>query len=451
MTSCSPSKDLVAATAVLGAVAGELAIREIYYRLWVELPRLLLVLAVWLALLVLVQLGSKGSQRRTHILGRVAVFVGLALWIDVVGVVAIAAALGPDVGSTIALYGAYAMLLVGGLWAVRATDAAWAPMRRVAVVASVLFVACQPIVAAVRAPSVSWPDRVAAKAPNAIGRTTSVFLLLDELNARSAEPIISALSATGRKVHFKELEPAGDATRKVVPSMFTGETFLDPKPCGLHTVCSADRVLDFAKVVASRPDADLVGFYEPYCAIQGLRYCVRLTRASPALHAQRGWCAALRRSSWLASMAGADADAFCSGLGGEVWLDLAQRVEDAIWRAPIWQEGGFLYVHFPLPHPPGALKGGSLSAHYRANIERATRLVAEMMTKLDRRAQSFNIVVFSDHPLRPVWCESTQYENNGCPLGADLVDSKVPLIVLGDVPAAFARVRSNADIFLLSQ
>ena len=92
-----------------------------------------------------------------------------------------------------------------------------------------------------------------------------------------------------------------------------------------------------------------------------------------------------------------------------------------------------------------------MTAHYRANIEHATRLVSDMVAKLDRRAQKFRLVVFSDHPLRPVWCESTQYRNNGCPLEADLIDSKVPLIVVGDLPDAFARVRSNADVFQLSE
>jgi hypothetical protein len=281
----------------------------------------------------------------------------------------------------------------------------------------------------------------------------TVFLLLDELNAKAADPLIAALSKSGRDVHAKAILPVDDATSRVVPSMFSGEHFADAKPCGIHTVCSGRHVLDFSQVVASRPNVDVVGFYEPYCAIRGLRYCLRLAPDSPIFDARRWWCAALRRSTWLVSVAPAEAGLKCAQLSGAIWSSLASRVEHAIWRAPVWRDGGFLYAHVPLPHPPGESGGGSLAAHYQANLERAAALVTRIGQELARQPERrFRVVVFSDHPLRPhLWCAGGQYSSNGCPLSSHLADDKVPLIAIGDIPTAFHTIKSNIEIFELAR
>ena len=151
-------------------------------------------------------------------------------------------------------------------------------------------------------------------------------------------------------------------------------------------------------------------------------------------------------------MIGGPAQARCAAMNGQVWDGLVTRVEAALWRAPVWHSGGFLYAHVPLPHPPGVQGGDSLTDHYEANLRRAAQLVDGIVQRLRQRGdRAFTVVVFSDHPLRgSLWCGSAQYSGNGCPLDARWVDDRVPLIVAGNVPAAFERVQGNIDVFELA-
>ncbi|WP_457330923.1 hypothetical protein [Rhizobacter sp. P5_C2] len=449
MISSASRKDLVVATLVLLSVAGELALRELYYRFWAELPGLLLVGAAWLAILLTVLWFARpGRSPRFDVVSRVGLFVSFAFWLDIFGDAVSGLLAAEGTGRELVHAVGFACFASGAWWALRVPPMRWAAIRRAVCAVAVLFVASQPIVAAIHAPTIAWPGG----AQPAGARDTVVFLLLDELNASSAGPIVEALAKAGRGVRIKSLVPVGDATAKVVPAMFAGGRFPDAKPCSIATVCSGGRVLDFSKVIASRPDVDVVGFYEPYCKISGLRSCVQAFPSSPALEAERWWCAALRRSVWLSNKAGAAADNRCAALGGETWSALATRIEQGIDAARVWREGGFLFAHVPLPHPPGEGGGEPLSTHYANNISRAVRLVdrvvAEVTREPDRR---FTIVVFSDHPLRSsVWCNTTQYRRNGCPLPQWLVDDKVPLIVAGDVPPAFDEIQQNNEVFRLS-
>jgi len=444
------AKDVIATSVVLSSVAIELALRELYYHLSAELPRMLLLTLVWIAvLLALVVVGRRVDPARHLLAGRLAVFIALALWFDLVGDVVVAWLASVFDGHHTMVHSAVFVLFVVGAWyALDAPDKRWSAWRRALAAITFLFVASQPVIAAITAPTVSWPQ---AHKGTSGGRDVTVFLLLDELNASAAGPVVDALAKAGRGVTIKSLLPVGDATAKVVPAMFSGRRFPDAKPCGLDTVCSGAQVLDFSKVVASRPDVDVVGFYEPYCAIRGLRSCVQLAPSSPALEGERWWCAALRRSAWLSQRAGSETDHRCAELGGRTWARMVSDVEQAIERAPVWREGGFLYAHVPLPHPPGE-GHGSLVTHYAYNLERAVHLVDRIAARAAREPERrYTIVVFSDHPLRSsVWCASNQYRHNGCPLPAELVDDKVPLIVAGEVPKAFHTITENKDVFRLA-
>jgi hypothetical protein len=176
-----------------------------------------------------------------------------------------------------------------------------------------------------------------------------VFVLLDELNDKAAEPIIAAMSRSGERVLHRALTPVANATAKVVPALFTHEKFPDAKPCSLNTTCSGTRTLDFSRIHASRPDIDIVGFYLPYCAIQGLRSCHVEVLASPVLSWDRWSCALLRRSDMASIRAGETDRQRCRQLGGKVFSELVSDVEDRIWQAPVWREGGVLFAHVPLP------------------------------------------------------------------------------------------------------
>lgn len=319
-------------------------------------------------------------------------------------------------------------------------------LRRAACPGVLAFVVSQPLLVRAWAPKITWPE-AAVDMPAGRDKVV-VFLLLDELNAKSAGPVLRAFEHHGLAARMRAVHPIGDATAKVVPAMFAGMPFDDAKPCGMTAICSGKNVLDFGKVLASRPDIDVVGFYHPYCAIQGLRYCATLSPSSPALDPGRWICAAVRR---FAPVSARDWVARCSDMGSQVQSRLVADVEAAIAQAPVWRQGGVMFAHVPLPHPPGRTGGASLKTHYEDNVELAAQLVSSMVERARAGgASDINFIVFSDHPLRPaVWCGTATYRNNGCPLDESLVDVDVPLIVVGVAGIDISRLQTNRDVFRL--
>jgi len=443
--------NLLWAGVILISAFEELLINELYFKLAAEMPRLMMVGLIGAIVLAVVGIARRVAPDALWV-SRLAVLVGLGTWLAVVGSPALYYAFGAPALSGEAVIAVSLVLAAGAVGTPWFPERHWSSFRRVAAVACLLFVTSQPAVAYLRAPVLSWPERrqhIDVPSRNEV----TVFLLLDELNAKSSGPILQALKDEGWVMQVKPLSAIDDSTSQVVPAMFTQRRFANAKPCGLNTICSQGNVLDFSKIVASRPDVDVVGFYHPYCAIQGLRSCAHLAPASPTFDVKRWWCAALRRSGWLSSMTGGHTERDCSALNGVVWDGLAVQVEQALWQAPVWERGGFLFAHVPLPHPPGEKPGGSLVEHYRTNVERAALLVGRIAQRIHqvpgRRAR---IVIFSDHPLREgLWCGSTQYQHNGCPLAPEWKDDRVPLIVAGEPSPVLSQIESNKDVFLLAQ
>jgi hypothetical protein len=272
-------------------------------------------------------------------------------------------------------------------------------------------------------------------------------LLLDELNAGSAAPFVEVFRQAGMSVDFKAVLPVAHATAQVIPELFSKQHFEDAKPCGWTTVCSGSAALDFSRITASRSDIDVVGFYMPYCAIQGLRYCVRLSPVSAISDMARWRCGVARRLGF----GGDDVKGQCLIAQSDRWRTFVSDLEQAIWQAPLWARGGMMYAHVPLPHPPGPTVGGSLETHYRENVRRAVDLVHGIVDRVQQaKFDRLTIVVFSDHPLRPsLWCANPLYANNGCPLPRDLLDDRVPLIVAGNSVPSLERLVSNGEVFSL--
>jgi hypothetical protein len=447
--------DLVAGLLVLGSAALELGMREVFYRISSEMLGLAMLLLAVLAMLLIGSVGLRRVQcsERARRLVRGLLIGTFAMWGLTVGGQLVPAIFGLS-GSLVAL------LTFGGLAAWRLDRGGWSALRRALATAAVIFVISQPTLATWRAPHLLWPPRTVAsnEAPilslssraAASAPRLTVVILLDELNDSASGPIAEVMKRAGRPVYHQTLRPAGDGTSKVVPSLFSQHDFKQAKPCGWHTVCSGTQVLDFDRIQASRPDIDVVGFYIPYCAIQGLRSCEVLSPPSPYGDLERWWCAIQRRSELLAAYGGEAARQRCGELGGQVWARLGSSVEAAMWRAPSWHRGGLLYLHMPLPHPPGEGGTGTLGEHYRANIAKAARLIGDMAERMSRTQPSFTMVVFSDHPLRSsVWCPSTQYSHNGCPLEPSLRDENVPLLVTSSESRPFGDISSNRDVFQL--
>ena len=332
-----------------------------------------------------------------------------------------------------------------------ATDAVWCKIRSAILVLAIVFFGSQPIRVATLAPHIFWPPIAPehAVANEGVGKKSlTVFLLLDELNAKAAAPIVAILRENALQVRTKSITPVADGTAKVIPAMFTGKDFRDAKPCGSTATCSGDNILDFSRVTASRPDVDVVGFFLPYCAIQGLRFCSRSVVAQATMDLDRWRCAIWRRTGYPRT---ATFDQ-CSQVFRKDWSAMTNNVVQSMWQAPAWKEGGFLFAHLPLPHPPGDTVSASLQSQYLGNLNRSYQLVHDIVNKMRLSgADSFRLVIFSDHPLRQsMWCNQGMYALQGCAPTTEFEDDKVPLIVAGTSVPNIDDIVRNDQIFVLA-
>lgn len=335
-----------------------------------------------------------------------------------------------------------------GLWAAaRLSAQAWSSLRRAVVIAAVLFVGAQPLLVALRAPERIWPEPVKS-AKSAVGALT-VYVLFDEWNGNAAQPMMDALSRAGLATNLRRVRSIGDGTSKVIPALFTGEPFDKAKPCSPTAVCSGDHVLDFGRIAASRPDLDIVGFFHPYCAIRGLRWCYRGTVASDADSLDRWRCALRRRTGW--SLLSPSSD-YCDRIFRAPWNAMVERTLAAAWKAPAWQQGGVLFLHLPLPHPPGFLPRAGLTDNYADNLRRASQALERMAHLALARPRPVTFVVFSDHPLRQSqWClEQWIFSDLHCRIAPELADVDVPLLVAGNGPLPdISKEKSHLNVFRL--
>ena len=339
-------------------------------------------------------------------------------------------------------------LLVILLVFLRASSATWVRIRLALLGSCVLFVGSEPLLGAMHAKDLAWPPGLQAEDAAAdAGRVATIVLLLDELNAINAEPIAQALRDQGLPVDMKAVTSIGDGTARVLPAMFTGQSYEAARPCGLTTICSGDRALDFGRVHATRPDVDIVGFYHPYCAIQGLRYCARPGIDLAIFDAQRWLCGLWRRTGWPRDVS---ADT-CRASAVGAWGAMNERVLAGLRQAPTLRRGGVLFAHLALPHPPGHGDDGTLAQHYGANLQRAVLAVRQTLDTATAHKLTLRVVVFSDHPLRQAsWCRGYPgFFSGACAPVSHLMDDKVPLMVAGAGAPDLSAHSSNLHVFSL--
>ena len=448
-----PWGEIFALAVPLGVALVELALREGYHRFSSEPAHFAYVLAaaaISLSCAWFIEAGWSGSAV-SQILKACNRLLGWTVWIWVV----------PMRGTSISgrltdasvAEATIAAVFLGGLAWLAFSERQWSKVRPAMLLAMSLFVLSQPLLGRLSSPSLFWPERIvpdtspsvtSMRAPDG---TNVLILLLDELNARQGAELAAVLAAHGMAVSQKAITPVADSTAKVIPQLWTGTPFADPKPCSFTAICSEGHALDFAKVSASRADIDVVGFYHPYCAMRGLRWCRRVSQALPIGQAGRWHCA-------MASRLGLSKSAGCQATQNDPFLSLRSETLDAFWQAPFWRQGGLFFAHLPLPHPPGAKHGGTLAQDYKANLDLASDLLGKVVDR-GRAAglARLRVIVFSDHPLRQaLWCGKPPYSEQGCEPQAALKDQKVPLIVatLGAGPVDLRSIESNAQVFELA-
>lgn len=428
-----PVHEVLPFAAGLLSVAINIGIQDIYLRMYSGSPKLIaiaLVAVFGIPLLMSVQrLGSSGVRTARFLTAASAVYALL----EVAGIGSVTSA------------NAVLMMLITGCIASWVKDLIWLRARRVLIAMPLLFAVTPVLLGPATAPATEWPPRQGSK-ESEHQRPPVVFLLLDEMGASAAQPLLTALDTQGWPFTFKAVESVGDMTLKVIPQMFTGKAFPNARPCAPTTVCDRFHALNFSTVTASRPDIDIVGFYHPYCAIQSLRWCMRTAPEPDLLYWDRWRCAALRL------LGQSPQSPECREIPLRRWADLVDKVLAGVDQAPFWQKGGMLYIHVPLPHPPGISTSGSLREHYAHNIEKATGFVTHLSERLrENFGTQARLVIFSDHGLRYQYaCSTPLYASMPCDIPDNYKSLEVPLIVAGPASNEASRVHTNAEVFLLA-
>lgn len=427
-----PWQEAMPFAAGLLGVAITVGVQDVYLRMYSGAPKLIviaLIAALGIPLLMVIQrLGRWG----TSVVRFVAAATTVYAICEIAGTSAISAG-----GLTL-------LMLIAGCTALWVRDTWWPRTRRVLVAVPLLFAVTPILIGPAMAPATEWPGRPVSSDRDQQSLPV-VFLLLDELGASAVQPLVDALVAQGWPVASKAIEPVGDMTLKVIPQMFTGRPFPNARPCAPTTVCDHFHALNFSTVTASRTDIDIVGFYHPYCAIQGLRWCLRVA-PEPALLSWDRW-----RCGVVKYLDPGSQHSECRQIPLQRWGRFVDSVLAGVDQAPFWHQGGMLYIHVPLPHPPGSSSSGSLGEHYADNIARATGFVAHLSILLRKRfGTNARLVIFSDHGLRYQYaCSTPLYSSMACEVQDTYKGHEVPLIVAGPAATSMSRVSTNADIFSL--
>lgn len=330
-----------------------------------------------------------------------------------------------------------------GIWISFIVDTAtWSRLRFTALVFSSLIIGAPLLVGPFLDENIVWLEPSPIKP---ITTSTTLVLLFDEMNARDSFGMQQILLNHGLQVQMTSVKPAHGSTTEVVPAMFSNNNFEGARPCGTTRVCAKGAAFDFAKVAVQRKDVDIVGFHHPYCAINGLRYCRRLTTNRSFFNWNRWKCNLLYRVGFSPS----GGPRVCQKDSHAAWLSMREEVIAGVLGAPSLRYGGVLFAHLPLPHPP-AIETGSLADQYLRNIRDAEGLLGELLTLLETNKIEPRIMIFSDHPLRQaLWCkrESRQFDSP-CKIEPILVDEFVPFIVAGrSILPSIENIESNQNVF----
>ena len=255
----------------------------------------------------------------------------------------------------------------------------------------------------------------------------SIVIVLDETSPEYSPILIRPLEDAKLIVVGKEVEAAGKNTGNAIPSMLTGLRYDNVIPCAMNSLCGSNSI-DFTSLIASNKKSDIIGFFHPYCGINGLRSCVKQEKTVETWLGgfKYFFCYSFNKKNLLK---------FCNASGahgaGISFVEIRRLLVEKMHKAPFWQEGGLLYIHIPLPHPPSNKAHSTLKEEYEENITDAADLLGLLSKKLkDRFGDDFLLIVTSDHALRVLrHCTYPMYKNENCSKDLPPNRNKVPLII----------------------
>ena len=389
-----------------------------------------------LVLLLLAVMASALGERGPQLLGALLLLTALYLLHKFVrGLLPAPLALPSYAGRTVAL------LLCAASWlaAARLADAFWRKLAHGVIAASLLF-ALTPYALLISNQAGGYPVfSLSSPYAQASPSRNTLAILLDETGPEFTAPLLKAAQERQLRWASVVVPAAGADTVNAIPAMLTGQRFDNVAPCGPSWLCSPTRSLDFGQLYAGRPDLDIVGFWHPYCAIRGLRYCRRIAGVFYPPPAR----------SLLCSPPYAPALLNCRPAAGSRDAAVDQLLA-AAFAAPFWREGGMLYLHLPLPHPSMENRE-SLRGHYLGNLARASQVLGLLLDRMRSRfGDDFSVIVTSDHPLRTEgWCRpGREYHAPGCSRGLPANRKRVPFIVISpQLPERPSMPADNLGVF----
>ncbi|MDN2716643.1 hypothetical protein [Janthinobacterium sp. SUN120] len=342
---------------------------------------------------------------------------------------------------------AVASAITASLLTLKITIDTWKRLYLAGIVGGMIFIFFPVVLANTNASTVYWPSPSyqppTIAAPNMPSQNT-IVLLLDELSASSAGPVVKQLQATGLHVTATNIDPAGKNTINVIPAIWMRTNFDQSVACGPTQLCSTSKVLDFSKVKASSENIDIVGFYHRYCSIQGLRSCS--FSPFPTKSAATELACSYPGGQELKFL-GCEA----SESDRKSFLALRDNMKKMLMEAPFWKKGGILFAHLLVPHPLMGIPLKTLNEEYSDNITYGASVVGLVAHRAKLVfGDNFRIVVFSDHPLRPeIWCADKTYMAIKCKPDSSQISNQVPLIIatFNLKNKAPLKIENNKDVF----
>jgi hypothetical protein len=316
--------------------------------------------------------------------------------------------------------------------------------------------------------------RVQAAHPWQAGQRRVVWLLFDELSYRQAFehpqpgvrlPAFEQLREQG--VSFSDLQPIGEWTERVIPSLLigqeisdvtsnrNGELFFRERPEKPWRLYPSDQTI-FAMARRAGWGSGVAGWFNPYCrtlagALDRCYWTYLEPPGAPCLSTRRGALA----NAWYALPLPAALESCAEARDprsphARDYDRLLEQGRDLIGDEAI----RFAFVHLPVPHPPGIYPDPMEGRpDYIGNLLLADRTLATLRAAIAATpaAKDTILVVSSDHSWRasmwrhsPAW---TREEERASPAGAPGSYDGRPVLMVSFPPggAAIGGARPGAD------
>jgi hypothetical protein len=272
-----------------------------------------------------------------------------------------------------------------------------------------------------------------------------VVIIFDELSPEMMPIFRPALTNGEHVLHIGTTLKAGKNTINAIPSMLTSMRHDDVVVCGSTRLCG-ENPFDMSYLKAAHSSIDVVGFYHPYCAIQGLRSCWSPEKSNSNKYSLMN----LNYFLSLLSSLPVIHRVFNINVTDDQLntKNLRNSIAKTALTAPIWTEGGLLYIHQFLPHPAG-LKPYHLKDEYNSNVLDAAGFITTLKNQLQNNfGADYALIITTDHPLRTeFWCASDAYNKADCNKDLPAETENIPFMVSAPKQLAVQIPETNVGIF----